>query len=250
MTLRKSLLITYAWMLLAGSSLLSAESRGQISEVTITKCDGKSLASIYNSQATGLLLEAYGIKLRTGIWKCSVLRTRLLRKGSVFSFKLVSPDVDIENLFSLVVLDRAPRLWMVPIAVGMTEYHDVPDEIHNRAAFNSLIASNSLPQVNDDMWISLALLYMNMTGHEIHVGDWNARGHLIHGTSTSAAFFTKMSLNPTGSCQDARCTVTIADTSVTQETDSVVVWTLTFSKANGIELESVRREDRKLEEMP
>jgi hypothetical protein len=227
------------------------QARGQTktSEISRTDCESGT-DKVASSEEARVFLRSFGIDLADGLWKCMALKSAWIEKGSIFSYGLISSEVDSEKRFTLIVLDREPRFWAVPVSSGMVGYPKAEDEPHNRAALTALVAANQFVPTDKDAWISLALLYMNIVGNEIHVEDWRAHGRDIHGVSSSANFFKKPSLNPSVACQESECVVTINDTLVTSETRQVTTWTLTFARGKGgIRLDSADREDKRLDEM-
>lgn len=219
-----------------------------VPDVEAGTCSDQDQSQIVYSSLTASVLQDYGLDIREGIWRCIRLRTPWLQMGKVFSLQSISAQVDTGENITILSLEREPRLWVIPVSSGMVGYPNMPDEIHNRAAFNALLAENDIRPQTPEMWTSLAMLYLNMVGIEMHVADWKAHGETIHGLSSSPNFFHKKSLLPTVECAGEQCTVIINDTRGTSVTQKLTTWALTFTttKKQAPRLDGVEQEVKPL----
>lgn len=224
----------------------------KVPDVESTKCSNEELVHIVHSPSTASLLGNFDLDTRKGIWLCTLLKSQLLSHGNVFLMRRISAQVDDGDSIALLSLRSEPRMWVIPISSGMLEYPNVPNDSHNRAAFNALLAENGLRARSPETWTSLAILYLNMTGNEVHVRDWKAHGQTIQGLISSPVFFRKKSLHPEVTCEGDECNVTISDTQATSVTQKVTIWELTFSmkKGQAARLDDVQREEKPLSELP
>ena len=245
-------------MFLGSVSLATAQSAGKqpalerTPEVEVGTCSDQDQSQIVYGPLTASVLRNYGLDIRDGIWKCARLRTPWLQMGKVFSLQTISVQVDTGENVTILSLQREPHLWVIPVSSGMVGYPNMPDEIHNRAAFNGLLAENDLRPQTSEMWTSVAMLYLNMVGIEMHVADWKAHGATVHGLSSSPGFFHKRSLLPTVECEGEQCTVAVNDTRVTSVTQKLTTWVLTFTttKNQAPSLDEVEHEVKPLSDLP
>lgn len=234
------------------ASLLTAKAPdlGKVDDTSIEACTDRDRQIAYAPEAVTLLMN-YGFNLNQGIWTCKRLQAQWLHNGTVLALHMISQKVDTGADVTLLAVSREPRLWVVPVSSGMIQYPNLSDEIHNKAAFNALIAENEILSLNPERWLSLALYYMNMVGVEVHIVDWKAHGETIYGLTGSPEFFHKKGLTPTVLWADDQCTVTISDTRTTAVTQTFTVWTLSFSKSKaGIRLDDVEHKIKRLSELP
>lgn len=222
----------------------------KIPEVTIHTCSDQDRNQTTDARVTVPVLLDYGFDVREGIWECTRLRTPWLQRGQVFSLRLISPQVDSGENVTLLFLGREPGLWVIPIYAGMVGYPNIPDEIHNKSAFNALLAENDIRPQTAEMWTSLAMLYLNMVGVEVHVADWKVHGEIMHGLRSSPAFFHKRRILPEVECERDQCTVTLNDTGFTSVTQRLTTWSLTFSVIKNVtpRLDDVENEVKPLNE--
>lgn len=251
-------LIALIGMLIGGVSLAAAQREARIPEiqkvpdVATTSCSDQDRNEVAASSVTSSVLSNYGLDVRDGIWKCSSLRTPWLQSGMVLSLQRISAQVDSGENVTIVSLPHEPHLWIIPVYSGMIGYPNTPDEIHNRAAFNAILSENQVRPRTPEMWLSTAMLYLNMVGVEIHVADWKAHGEMMHGLASSADFFHKKGLLPSVECDEEQCVVTINDTQTTSVTQQLTTWVLTFttSPKSPVRLEGVEQQSKPLRELP
>jgi hypothetical protein len=174
-------------------------------------------------------LEDFGFNAKAEIWNCRVISSGWLKSGMVIFLSTVPALTDNAKQMTLLILEENPQLWLIPISSGMVGFGNVEDENHNKAALNALISSNRISPKTPEAWLSLSLLYMNMTGHEIHVGDWNAYGRSVPGLQSRIPFLKKERLLPSVACTKDGCDITINDTLDVEATGVYTTWVLTFS---------------------
>lgn len=223
----------------------------KVQDVAVSSCTDQDRRQSLDSPSTDSLLAYYGINIRDGIWTCHSLQAQWLRNGKVLSLRTISAQVDTSENVTLLSVVHEPHLWVVPVSSGMVGYSNAPDEIHNRAAFNALLADNPASISTPESWLSRAIFYMNMVGIETHVADWKTHNETVHGLESSPDFFHKKSLQPAVECDDDTCSVTVYDTRTTSVTKTLTVWVLSFTKIeNRVRLDSVEHEVKPLSELP
>jgi len=223
----------------------------EVPDVVSVACSDQD-SRVVDAAVTASVLGDYGFDIRGGIWECSSLQTPWLRSGKVLVLRTIPIQTDTGENVTLLSVAHEPHLWVIPVSSGMVGYPNVPDEIHNRAAFNAMLAENRVLPPTPEMWVSLGIFYLNMVGIQIHVADWTAHGEMVHGLANSPSFFHKRSLQPSVDCVDEQCTVTINDTRVTSVTQNLTTWVLSFSsdKSRVIRLDGVEHEVKPLSELP
>ena len=243
-------------MLLGGMALARPQTNSQVLDLTKVKdtetryCTDEEGGIAY-AASTASLLALYGINTIHETWVCYNLEASWLQRGKAISLRKVSPQVDSHGSVTLLTTDRDPHLWIIPVATGMVEYPCLPNDIHNIAAFNALLAENSLSSPTPETYLALAVFYLNLIGMQTHFADWNENGMTIHGLKSSPDFFHKKSLQPSVEYEPDGCTVTVNDAYSTAVTQAVTVWELFFRKTrNQVRLDSVERENKPLSEFP
>lgn len=166
------------------------------------------------SKETKRVLAAFGYNLRQP-YDCTKLASRWYGTSMVLLFRSVPTRLDDQTNFSVVFTSSPHEIWVLPIASGMVEYPRVESDPHNLAAFNALLAGQTVP-TTDPEWISLARSYLAIIGHE------------------------KAMVLPQVSCTGGECTVELSE----QQSPQVLIqWALSFNKTGRTaRLQDVSRE--------
>jgi hypothetical protein len=198
-------------------------------DVVTGRCTDDQIVKALEDKKTVKFLEDFGFDTKAEIWNCRVIGADWLKSGTILSLSTVPTRPDSIKQVTLLILDENPGLWLIPISSGMVGFGNVEDENHNKASLNALISSNHISPGTPETWLSLGLLYMNMTGHEIHLADWSANGRSVPGVRSRVPFLKNERLLPTVECTKEGCDVTVNDTRDVEATGLYTTWTLSFS---------------------
>lgn len=218
-----------------------------IRDVQVNSCAGLPEAEFVNSAMTGSIVRTFGYDLQDQVWACSVLKADWVKVGVVVKLDAIPAQLDTYYRVTVVRPSTAGQLWVVPISHGMVEEKNVIDDVHNRAALNALLEANEVHPQTREMWISIALFYLNMIGSEHHINDWTSGGRRIAGMQSMAPKLRTYHLLPTLACEEKYCTVTINDLGDRPGESRYTAWQLTFlATPKNTRLEQVERSSKKL----
>jgi hypothetical protein len=251
---RKHILHTLILLSLLTHKALLANSQtpnlAKIPEITTVPCAQEPANSLLDSKYIHDLLKHFDFNIGE-LDECKMLRSEWLKSSNILLLRGDRPEAtDSAWRVTLIQLKSQPNLWVIPVTHGMVGEPRIADEPHNRAAFNALIEENHIVPDTPEMWTSLALFYLGMTGNEVGIADERSDVPSVPRLLVGEAILKKQNLLPLIECKKHGCEVTINDPRYIESQKSYLSWELDFYISNDlVRLEGVEESRKKLDRL-
>lgn len=217
-----------------------------IADIAGRTCNQEEYARTF-TKANDSAVRLYGYELLAHPWMCRVLSTHWMKEAKVVRLREIAADVDDYHDMTLMLIPGDGRPWVIPTMEGMTEPLGLANRRHNRVAFDVLLRANRERPTKPAGWVSLALLYLNVIGHDVRVADSTQFGAEVRGLRSRSYELRRLGLLPTYRSEGKSRTVVVNDLYGAAHTHRYTRWTLTFTvHADDVRLAKVEGKTEKL----
>jgi hypothetical protein len=158
----------------------------------------------------------------------------------------VTAEVDSNRTVTFARAGAGERLWLIPAINGMVTYADIWDDPHNSAVLNDLLRVSSYSPKSPEEWTELGLLYLYMTGWQIHIDSYSRFGEQRLGLKSSEVQLRKLKLLPSVEHNKQGIDITVNELAAD---GNYFAWEFYFASTDGpVLLTSATREQHKVGE--
>jgi hypothetical protein len=216
----------------------------QLRDVKTRKCERDEVA-LFTSPKALSLLSVYGYS-KDIAWMCESTSASWLPSAKIIQLHGFTAALDSNMTVTFVRGKTGERLWLIPAINGMVTYAGIWDDPHNRAVLNDLLRIAKYTPKSPNEWTELGLLYLYMTGWEIHLDDYSKYNEKRRGLKSFEPQLNRLKLAPSTAPDKQGVDITVNEL-ITDENYNV--WEFYFACANdAVWLTSATREQHKIGE--
>ena len=239
--------VAFAFVITASTSKAQAVQHPdlqQLKDVKTRTCDQEEIALFTSNEALSLL-SVYGYSKDTA-WMCESISASWLPSAKIVQLHGFTAAVDSNMTVTFVRVKTGERLWLIPAINGMVTHAGIWDDPHNRAVLNDLLRISKYKPKSPNEWTELGLLYLYMTGWEIHLEDYSKYGEKRRGLKSFEPQLNKLELAPSIAPDKHGIEITVNEVTADENYN---VWDFYFAWANdAVLLTSATREQHKISE--